>query len=49
MRVAIIDNGIGQVQRLNYLSDIQEGTEPGSGLAETVCIDIFSLYILGPS
>jgi hypothetical protein len=48
-RADVIDNVIGQVRRLNYLRDIQEGTEPGKSLAETVCMDVFNLYILGPS
>ena len=48
-RADVIDNVIGQVRRLNYLRDIQEGTEPGKSLARTVCTDVFNLYILGPS
>jgi len=38
-RVAIIDNGIGQVQRLNYLGDIQMKIEQGNSLVTTVCME----------
>jgi len=38
-RVAIIDNGIGQVQRLNYLGDVQMKIEQGNSLVTTVCMD----------
>lgn len=38
-RADVIDNGVGQVWRLNYLCDIQDRTEQGNGLVETVCMD----------
>ena len=42
-RVAIIDDGIGQVQRLNYLGDIQMKIEQGNSLVTTVCMDCAGL------
>ena len=38
-RVAVIDNGIGQVQRLNYLCGIQMKIEAGRSLDATVCMN----------
>ena len=38
-RVAVIDNGIGQVQSLNYLGEVQMKIEQGEGLSQTVCTD----------
>ena len=49
VRVAVIGNGIGQVQRLSYLRDIQMEREQGRGLVATVCMDVFNLDILGSS
>ena len=39
VRVAVIGNGIGQIQRLSYLRDIQMKIEQGSSLEQTVCTD----------
>ena len=39
VRVAVIGNGIGQVQRLSYLRDIQMKIEQGSSLVATICMD----------
>ena len=39
VRVAVIGNGIGQVQRLSYLRDIQMKIEQGRSLVTTVCMD----------
>ena len=39
VRVAVIGNGIGQVQQLNYLCDIQRRIEQGKSLEATVCMD----------
>ena len=39
VRVAVIDNGIGKVKRLNYLCDVQRRIEQGKALAETVCME----------
>ena len=38
-RVAVIDNGISQVRRLNYLVGIQRRIEQGKGLDATVCTE----------
>jgi len=47
VRVAVIGNGIGQVQRLNYLSGIQRRIGQGRGIAETVFTDVLSISISG--
>jgi hypothetical protein len=38
-RVAVISNGIGQVQRLNILCDFQRRIEQGKSLEPTICTD----------
>ena len=39
VRVAVIGNGIGQVQRLSYLRGIQMKIEQGRSLVTTVCME----------
>jgi hypothetical protein len=39
VREAVVDNGIGQALRLNYIGDIQMKIEQGNGLDATVCMD----------
>ena len=47
VRVAVISNGIGQVQRLNYLCDIQRRIEQGKSLEATVCMDVLNIRYSG--
>jgi predicted transcriptional regulator with HTH domain len=47
VRVAVIGNGIGQVQQLNYLCDIQRRIEQGKSLEATVCMDVLNIRYSG--
>ena len=39
LREAVIDNGIDQVERVNYLGDIKMKIEQGNNLVTTVCME----------
>ena len=45
LRVAVIDNGVGQVRRLSYLGDIQMKIEQGNSLVTTVCMMVLVGYV----
>lgn len=38
VRVAVVGNGIGQVQWLNYLGEVQMKMEQGEGFEPTICM-----------